>query len=71
VHLFGTADPTGSADIWQRVADVLPRGELRLIEAAGHMPWFDDPAQIAGTVRRFLTTGSAPAGGFVATTDSP
>jgi len=45
VHLFGTADPTGSADIWQRVADVLPRGELRLIEAAGHMPWFDDPAQ--------------------------
>ena len=71
VHLFGTADPTGSADIWQRVADVLPRGELRLIEAAGHMPWFDDPAQIAGTVRRFLTMGSAPAGGFVATTGSP
>src|SRR6478609_195364 len=71
MHLFGTADPTGSAYIWRRVADVLPRGELRLIEAAGHMPWFDDPAQVAGTVRRFLTTGSAPAGGFAATTDSP
>jgi len=71
LQVFGTADPVGSADIWQRVADVLPRGELRLIEAAGHMPWFDDPAQVASTMRRFLTTGSAPAGGFAAATDSP
>lgn len=70
LQVFGTADPVGSADIWQRVADVVPRAELRLIEGAGHMPWFDDPAQVAGEVSRFLMTGSA-AGGFVAAADTP
>jgi pimeloyl-ACP methyl ester carboxylesterase len=33
---------------------VLPRGELRLVEGAGHMPWFDDPGQVAAEVSRFL-----------------
>jgi pimeloyl-ACP methyl ester carboxylesterase len=70
LHVFGTADPTGSADIWQRVADVLPRAELRLIEGAGHMPWFDDPAQVASEVSRFLMTGSTD-GGFDAAADTP
>jgi pimeloyl-ACP methyl ester carboxylesterase len=70
LQVFGTADPVGSADIWQRVADVVPRAELRLIEGAGHMPWFDDPAQVAGEISRFLMTGSA-AGGFVAAADTP
>jgi pimeloyl-ACP methyl ester carboxylesterase len=54
LHLYGTADPVGSADIWRRVASVLPRGELRLVEGAGHMPWFDDPTRVAAEVSRFL-----------------
>jgi pimeloyl-ACP methyl ester carboxylesterase len=32
---------------------VLPRGELRRIEGAGHMPWFDDPGQVAAQVSHF------------------
>ena len=55
LHVYGTADTTvGSAEIWSRVADALPRGELRLVEGAGHMPWFDDSTRVAGEVRDFL-----------------
>jgi pimeloyl-ACP methyl ester carboxylesterase len=54
LHLYGTADPVGSADIWRRVASVLPRGELRLVEGAGHMPWFEDPGRVAAQVGDFL-----------------
>ena len=54
LHVYGTADPVGSVDIWQRVAGVLPRGELHLVEGAGHMPWFDDATWVAEEVGRFL-----------------
>jgi pimeloyl-ACP methyl ester carboxylesterase len=48
LHVHGTLDETvGSAESWPRVADALPRGELRLIEGAGHMPWFDDSTRVA------------------------
>jgi pimeloyl-ACP methyl ester carboxylesterase len=54
LHVYGTSDPVGSADIWRRVAGVLPRGQVRLLEGAGHMPWFDDPGKVAREVRRFI-----------------
>ena len=54
LHVYGTADPVGSVDIWKRVAGVLPRGELRLVEGAGHMPWFDDSTRVTEEVRGFL-----------------
>jgi pimeloyl-ACP methyl ester carboxylesterase len=55
LHVYGTADHSvGSAEIWSRVVDALPRGELRLVEGAGHMPWFDDLDTVVGEVRRFL-----------------
>ncbi len=53
-HVYGIADPVGSADIWKRVAGVLPRGELRLVEGDGHMPWFDDSTRVAEEVGHFL-----------------
>jgi pimeloyl-ACP methyl ester carboxylesterase len=55
LHVYGTADHTvESAEIWSRVADALPRGELRLVEGAGHMPWFDDSTRVAEELRDFL-----------------
>jgi pimeloyl-ACP methyl ester carboxylesterase len=54
LHVYGTADPTGSAELWARMAGALPRGELHLVEGAGHMPWFDDPKGVAAAVTRFL-----------------
>lgn len=54
LHVYGTADPVGTADIWRHVARVLPHGELRLVQGAGHMPWFDDASHVAAEVSRFL-----------------
>ena len=54
LHMYGTADPVGSVDVWNGVARALPRGEVRLVEGAGHMPWFDDPGMVAREVGQFL-----------------
>jgi len=56
LHVHGTADEAvGPAESWARVADALPHGELRLVDGAGHMPWFDELDTVAGEVKRFLT----------------
>lgn len=54
--VYGTADPVGTVDVWRRVVDLLPGGELQLIDGAGHMPWLDDPSGVATHVRRGLAT---------------
>jgi pimeloyl-ACP methyl ester carboxylesterase len=52
--VYGTADPLGTVEVWRRVVDLLPRGELQLVEGGGHAPWLDDPSQVGGQVSRFL-----------------
>ena len=54
--VYGTADPVGSVEIWKRAIGLLPRGQLQLVDGAGHMPWLDDPHVVAGHVSRFLAT---------------
>ena len=54
--VYGTADPVGTVHIWRRVADLLPRGELQLVDGAGHMPWLDHPSAVADHINRFLAT---------------
>jgi len=57
--IYGTADPTGSVDIWRRVMGALPRGELQVMEGAGHHPWFEDVEQVANAVAEFLVDRQA------------
>ena len=52
--LFGTADPSGNPELWRRYVDRLPDGRLELVPDAGHNLFWDDPAGVGGTVRRFL-----------------
>jgi 2-hydroxy-6-oxonona-2,4-dienedioate hydrolase len=52
--VYGTADPTGDADTWRAFAAALPKGSLEVIDGAGHMPWFDEPARVAALVGGFL-----------------
>lgn len=52
--VYGTSDPVGSVEIWQRVLGEMPHGRLTLIEGAGHVPWFDEPGEVGGQVRAFL-----------------
>jgi 2-hydroxy-6-oxonona-2,4-dienedioate hydrolase len=54
LYVYGTADPVGGVDIWSRVVSLLPQGKLHLVDGAGHMPWFDDPSNVAAEVNRFL-----------------
>lgn len=53
--LFGSADPTGSSDIWRRFVDLLPNAELEVVDGAGHMPWWDDPERVGQSLRQFLS----------------
>jgi 2-hydroxy-6-oxonona-2,4-dienedioate hydrolase len=59
LFVYGTADPVGSVEIWRRVTDALPDGELVLMEGAGHQPWFEDAAQVAGRLQDFLARSPA------------
>ncbi len=52
--VYGTADQTGDAGIWRAFTTALPNGSLELIDGAGHMPWFDEPARVAALVDGFL-----------------
>ena len=53
--VLGTTDPGGTVDVWERVVGILPRGELHLVEGAGHLSWFDNPGQVGGRVQQFLS----------------
>lgn len=52
--IYGTTDPVGSAEVWRRAVDRLPSGELQLIEGAGHLPWLDNPHDVAALLDQFL-----------------
>jgi 4,5:9,10-diseco-3-hydroxy-5,9,17-trioxoandrosta-1(10),2-diene-4-oate hydrolase len=54
LHVYGTADPVGSADLWGRVAGRLPQGRLSIVARAGHMPWFDESTRVGREVGDFL-----------------
>jgi pimeloyl-ACP methyl ester carboxylesterase len=54
LYVFGTADHVGTVDVWRRATGLLPQGELRLVDGAGHMPWLDDPNRIASDISSFL-----------------
>jgi pimeloyl-ACP methyl ester carboxylesterase len=57
--VFGSADPTGSIDLWREFTSRLPNGELEVVEGAGHMPWWDEPVAVGRSVEKFLA-GSDP-----------
>lgn len=56
--IFGSADPTGSIETWKRFVSGLPTGELQIVDGAGHMPWWDDPQQVAEAVGSFIAAAA-------------
>ena len=63
--VYGTADPTGDTDLWRRVMRGLPRGELEVMDGAGHEPWFEDASLVATRVSRFLADPPGADGALV------
>jgi pimeloyl-ACP methyl ester carboxylesterase len=57
--VYGTADPVGSVEIWRRVTDALPNGQLQVMDEAGHQPWFEDVHGVAERVQAFLARSAS------------
>jgi 2-hydroxy-6-oxonona-2,4-dienedioate hydrolase len=61
--VYGTMDPTGPLDLWRRFAGLLPEGELHTLNDGGHLPWLDDPSQVARKISHLLRETDRVRGG--------
>ncbi len=59
--VYGTADPTGTTDLWRHVTELMPQGKLVVLNGLGHQPWLDDPSSVAAEVDSFLADDSKAA----------
>jgi len=53
--VFGANDPTGTVETWRRFVDAMPAAELRVVDGAGHSPWWDDAPAVGRLVEEHLT----------------
>lgn len=51
--VYGRSDPTGPIEVWKRFTSLQPQARLHLMDG-GHMPWLDDPSEVATIVKQFL-----------------
>lgn len=54
LYLHASADPAGRIEIARRITDLLPHGELDIIDGHSHEPWLEDPRGVATRVSSFL-----------------
>jgi pimeloyl-ACP methyl ester carboxylesterase len=54
LYLHAAADPVGQIDIARRITDLLPHGELDIVDGHSHEPWLEDPRGVATRVTSFL-----------------
>ena len=57
LYLHAAADPAGHIDMARRITDLLPNGELNIVDGQSHEPWLEDPRGIATRVAGFLAAG--------------
>jgi pimeloyl-ACP methyl ester carboxylesterase len=48
--IVGREDPVGSLDQWQEFIGHGQDARLTVIDNAGHMPWWDSPAEVANAI---------------------
>lgn len=55
---WGAEDPAGGGTeaIWERLVGLVPDGRLHVLPGGGHLPWFDDPDQVAEWLGAFLAS---------------
>lgn len=54
LYVYGSSDPVGTKAIFERLVTIMPTAELRVIDGAGHTPWFDEPSEVGRDVSRLL-----------------
>jgi pimeloyl-ACP methyl ester carboxylesterase len=63
LFVWGASDLTAPPSKGQPIADRMLNAEFEVIEDAGHMPWIDQPDQVAHLVNDFLDSRAAPSEG--------
>jgi pimeloyl-ACP methyl ester carboxylesterase len=58
VFLWGADDGFGREDNARLVTGMMPKAELVMMPAAGHLPWLDDPVFTAARTKAFLAYDS-------------
>lgn len=59
LYVHGTDDWDGTRDIVERVVHAARDGRELEVERGGHVPWLDEAAGVAESVRRFLAAGQS------------
>jgi pimeloyl-ACP methyl ester carboxylesterase len=54
LFLWGEDDPFGIAAVAHYVVELMPHASLRMLPAAGHLPWLDDPETVGRATAEFL-----------------
>jgi pimeloyl-ACP methyl ester carboxylesterase len=57
LYVYGSADWPGTREVAERTRHHLPASRTYVVDRGGHAPFLDDPAGVAGHVRRFLLDG--------------
>lgn len=52
--VYGSHDPLGTVELWQRKIDLMQQGRMEVIDDSGHLPWYDEPRHVANVVQQFL-----------------
>lgn len=56
LYLWGDHDPFATPEEADRLASLTPQAAIEHFESFGHLPWYDDPALIAGRIEEFLSS---------------
>jgi pimeloyl-ACP methyl ester carboxylesterase len=59
--IWGSADPIMPEEVRQTLREALPHAEVKVFPGLGHNPFWEDPAQCAAVINRFLTAPPASA----------
>lgn len=70
LFLWGEDDGFGGRDVAEHLTSMMPNCELRMLRAAGHLPWLDDAERIARDTAGFLRDGAPDASDGPASQDS-
>ena len=58
--IVGEADPIGSIELWKRTASRMPRAEVTVIPAAGHLTPMERPGAVAAALDEFFGAALPP-----------
>jgi pimeloyl-ACP methyl ester carboxylesterase len=59
--IWGSADPLMDEEVRSTLREALPHAEVKVFPGLGHNPFWEDPAQCAAVINRFLTEAPAQA----------